>query len=82
MRGGDRSSGGGPARLRLRRITAGLCLALPVAALLWVPSYARGGPELGGVPFFYWYQFAWIPVCTVAMAAAYWLLRPRSAYET
>jgi hypothetical protein len=28
--------------------------------MLWVPSYNRLEPELGGVPFFYWYQLAWI----------------------
>jgi hypothetical protein len=25
-----------------------------------VPSYNRIEPELGGVPFFYWYQLAWV----------------------
>ena len=28
--------------------------------MLWVPSYNRLEPALGGVPFFYWYQLAWI----------------------
>ena len=28
--------------------------------MLWVPSYNRIEPELGGIPFFYWYQLGWI----------------------
>lgn len=75
-------AGGDSGHPRLRRTVAGLCLAAPVVALLWVPSYARSGPELGGVPFFYWYQAAWIPVCTLAMAAAHRLLRPRRTRGT
>ena len=35
-------------------------LAIPFIAALWVPSYNRIEPALGGVPFFYWYQLAWI----------------------
>lgn len=38
-----------------------LLLLLPFAALLAVPLYNRATPTLGGVPFFYWYQMAWIP---------------------
>ncbi|NUU21152.1 MAG: DUF3311 domain-containing protein [Streptomycetaceae bacterium] len=59
-----------------RRVAAAVCLLVPVLALLSVPLYARTGPRLGGVPFFYWYQFGWIPVCVAAMAAAYRLTRP------
>ena len=28
--------------------------------MMWVPSYNWTEPELGGIPFFYWYQLAWI----------------------
>ena len=35
-------------------------LVLPFIALLWVPSYNSVEPSLGGVPFFYWYQFLWL----------------------
>ncbi len=35
-------------------------LLLPFIALLWLPFYARRGPELFGFPFFYWYQFLWV----------------------
>ena len=37
-------------------------LLLPPLLLLWVPSYNRIEPSLYGVPFFYWYQMAWVGV--------------------
>lgn len=37
-----------------------LLLLLPFIGLLWVPFYARLEPALFGIPFFYWYQIAWI----------------------
>jgi hypothetical protein len=39
-----------------------LLLVIPLLAILWVPSYNKIDPALGGVPFFYWYQLAWILV--------------------
>jgi len=38
---------------------------IPFAALLF-PFYLKASPSLGGIPFFYWYQFAWLFV-TVAL---------------
>jgi hypothetical protein len=37
-------------------------LVLPFLGLLYPPLYAHHDPELFGFPFFYWYQFAWVPV--------------------
>ncbi|MBC5801306.1 MAG: DUF3311 domain-containing protein [Candidatus Eremiobacteraeota bacterium] len=37
-------------------------LLLPFGALLFPASYARATPALAGLPFFYWYQFAWLVV--------------------
>ena len=37
-----------------------LLLAIPYLALWAVPFYDRVDPELAGIPFFYWYQMAWI----------------------
>lgn len=37
-------------------------LAVPLVALLYPPLYAKETPELFGFPFFYWYQFAWVPL--------------------
>ena len=41
-------------------VAAGIALAIPLVALLWVSSYARETPRIGGVPFFFWYQFLWV----------------------
>ncbi|WP_398859608.1 hypothetical protein [Streptomyces chengmaiensis] len=30
---------------------------------------------MAGVPFFYWYQLAWVPGCGLALLAAYLLTR-------
>ncbi|GAA1967922.1 DUF3311 domain-containing protein [Kitasatospora viridis] len=56
------------------RVLAGVALAVPVVALLWVSSYSRLTPELGGMPFFYWYQILWIPFSALFTVAAYLLL--------
>jgi hypothetical protein len=45
-------------------------LALPFAGLLYPPLYAHEDPSLLGFPFFYWYQFAWVPLA----AAITWLV--------
>lgn len=48
-----------------------LCLAVPYAALLIVPLYDRAQPALFGIPFFYWYQIAWIFLGVLAMLPVY-----------
>ncbi len=40
-------------------------LLLPFVGLLAVPLYDRVNPALFGIPFFYWYQLAWVPVTAV-----------------
>jgi hypothetical protein len=42
-----------------------LLLGLPFIGLLWVPFYNSVEPQLFGFPFFYWYQFCWLPLTTV-----------------
>jgi Protein of unknown function (DUF3311) len=37
-------------------------LLIPCVALLAVPLYNFRNPVLFGFPFFYWYQFAWVPL--------------------
>jgi hypothetical protein len=39
---------------------AGVCLLIPLVALMWVSSYSKETPRLGGIPFFFWYQFLWV----------------------
>jgi hypothetical protein len=46
-------------------------LALPLLGLLYPPLYATRDPELAGIPFFYWYQFAWVIVSAVLTLVVY-----------
>jgi hypothetical protein len=46
-------------------------LVIPFIAALWVPSYNRIEPTLGGVPFFYWYQLAWILIGAAIVLIVY-----------
>lgn len=64
----------GADRNRGRRLAAVAVLLLPVVGLGWVPLYAREEPRLFDVPFFYWYQLAWVGVCMVCMTVAALLL--------
>jgi Na+/melibiose symporter-like transporter len=69
---------GTPSKQRLSTSTmvvAGVLLAIPLAALLAVPLYARRGPELWGFPFFYWYQLLLVLICTLFTSSAHWLIR-------
>ena len=59
-----------PARRRLVL----LLLSVPVLAMLAVPLYSRAEPALAGVPFFYWAQFAGVPLSILAMTLALRLL--------
>lgn len=54
---------------------AAVCLLAPFVALLWVTSYAKAEPRLWGFPFFYWYQFLWVPVASLLTYVAYRLVR-------
>ncbi|HEY0688788.1 MAG TPA: DUF3311 domain-containing protein [Kribbella sp.] len=50
---------------------AGVLLAVPLVGLLWVDSYARKGPVVAGFPFFIWYQFLWVFLCSAMTYTAY-----------
>ncbi|MDQ2908945.1 MAG: DUF3311 domain-containing protein [Candidatus Eremiobacteraeota bacterium] len=43
-------------------------LLAPFAGLLFPALYARALPSAWGVPFFYWYQFAWLVISTALTA--------------
>lgn len=71
---------GAPARQNLpfvtpTRVLIGVLLLLPFVATLWVSSYARVEPRLGGFPFFYWYQLLWIFLSALCTLAAYLLVQ-------
>ncbi|MDT0455146.1 DUF3311 domain-containing protein [Streptomyces sp. DSM 41527] len=57
------------------RVVAGVCLIAPFVAMLWVSSYAKIEPRLIGIPFFYWYQMAWVLVSTALTTIAYKLVQ-------
>ena len=46
-------------------------LLLPFIALLWLPFYNAEQPSFMGFPFFYWYQFAWVPVTSLLIYLVY-----------
>ncbi len=53
-----------------------LLLLLPLVGLLYPPLYAQEDPELFGFPFFYWYQFAWVPLTAGITYFVYRMTRP------
>jgi hypothetical protein len=57
------------------RVAVGACLFVPFVALMWVSSYSRTEPTLGGLPFFYWYQMLWVLVSAVLTVVAYKLVQ-------
>ncbi|WHM30869.1 DUF3311 domain-containing protein [Streptomyces sp. BPPL-273] len=57
------------------RVVIGLCLVAPFVAMLWVGSFAKTDPAFIGIPFFYWYQMAWVLVSTALTVIAYQLWR-------
>ncbi len=50
---------------------AAVLLLIPIVVLLWVPHYARLEPKLFGFPFFFWYQFLWVFICSALTWTAY-----------
>lgn len=55
--------------------TALWLLVIPFIGLLWVPFYNFYEPVFLGFPFFYSYQFAWVPVTALLTSIAYRSLR-------
>ncbi len=46
-------------------------LLVPYVVLLWVPFYNFREPAVFEIPFFYWYQLAWVPITAVLTWLAY-----------
>ena len=65
----------GPSSKRGLGVLALAILAVPVILPLLVNTYAREEPRLAGMPFFFWYQFALIPVSAVLTYVAYRLVQ-------
>lgn len=47
-----------------------LLLLVPCLLALWVPLYNSVEPALFGIPFFFWFQLALIPVSALMIVAA------------
>jgi len=54
-----------------RATWARLLLLVPFVAMLWVPSYDSVDPAVAGVPFFYWYQLAWVVISALIIGFVY-----------
>ena len=63
----------GKEKPRLLRYWPRLLFLIPFVAMLWVSSYNRTAPELGGIPFFSWYQLAWILAGAGLVLIVYWI---------
>jgi hypothetical protein len=46
-------------------------LLIPLLGLLVPPIYNDVDPTLIGIPFFYWYQLAWVPLSVAVTAVVY-----------
>ena len=49
-----------------------LVLAIPYLAYAGVPFYNRAGPELLGIPFFYWWQVFGVLLTVICIYPVYW----------
>jgi hypothetical protein len=56
-------------------IAAGVALGIAIVVPLLVWTYAKTTPELGGVPFFFWYQFMLVIGSVVLTSIAFRLVR-------
>ena len=64
MRSGEPNAG-------WRRFWPRLLLLVPFLGVLWVPAYNRIEPSFAGIPFFYWYQLAWVLLGAAIVFAVY-----------
>jgi hypothetical protein len=62
---------GPPDRSDRDRTPLNWLLLLPLVLVLWPPLFNRRDPELFGIPFFYWYQLAVIPIGVASTAIVY-----------
>jgi hypothetical protein len=60
---------------RTRRSRWNWLLLLPLLSVAFPGLYARERPEVWGIPFFYWYQFAAVVGTALLTGLVYWLTR-------
>jgi cytochrome b561 len=56
---------------RAARVLVALLFTIVTVVALAVPLYNRTAPAVAGIPFFYWFQMAWILAAAGATAMAY-----------
>jgi hypothetical protein len=49
-----------------------LLFVVQFAVALYPPLFNKVDPTLWGIPFFYWFQLAWVLVSAVLTAIVYW----------
>jgi len=52
-----------------------LLFVVQFAVILWPPLYNKAEPAMLGVPFFYWFQLAWVVASAVFTAVVYFATR-------
>ena len=52
-------------------------LLVPLVGTLVPAFYNAQDPELGGIPFFYWYQLLWVPLSVIVTGLVYRRTRRR-----
>ncbi|AKA72707.1 DUF3311 domain-containing protein [Saccharolobus solfataricus] len=60
-----------------KNIIAGILLIIPFIAYFAIPTYNKVEPDLGGLPFFYWYQTLWLALSTILFSIAALILTRR-----
>jgi Protein of unknown function (DUF3311) len=69
----------GARRSSVLRVIAYALLLAEVLVILIPSVYGRATPKLLGIPFFYWFQLAWIIVAMVVTGIAYLLVERADA---
>jgi hypothetical protein len=46
-------------------------LVIPFLGVLFPTVYNSDSPEFIGIPFFWWYQMAWVPITALIMVVLY-----------
>lgn len=64
------------------RVSAWNVLLLVPLVVLVTPWFNSVDPRLFGLPFFYWYQLAWVPIGVICVAVVYVMTRDRAARES
>jgi len=63
-----------PTQTRRRRLSWFLIILLvPFIVLLYPPFYNFQDPTFIGMPFFYWFQLAWVLITALITAVLYFL---------